>query len=701
MAMAPETRRVGIVNHPHSSFDLNRSGLGRTLSSLGDRAKLLNEQRNAGLQTLSVDNLSVDYSADYSVGSLSSANGLRQRQEAAAAAQQRLDINVVEGNVHARNLDGDDTTTTGSIYPFRHQVNFDDDGSVSETLTDSIPVEEETLESRVQEWNVFSTAPWISSHEVMELCYAGSRKAFKVLTYVFFLPAILCLLVLSKGSVLIAISNIRPLVQPDVTTSDPSFVNGSALNGTSIPVMDVDCKQYSQNITIEVKMNGTGSYNYTTYHELIKCVTLPRGYDSNTAPDLWCINVDNRTGEFHQLEHFTTDQCFVSRNYWVWSVMMMICVPYLFVFLRCAWLITFKKKNTPKPLAFICAMIIETLSAAGISLLFFLVLPSLDNAITALMFMLGVATIPSLLKVTIRPAEEKGFVRHVLLDVFAITIQVSMLIIWPLKVVITSDEDNWHLLWSAPLSLLLISTRWWENYIDAYSRLGSLHEPVRKLVRAIRKGRTKTQVVASLWKVAVTIMMMMVCVGLQVEHMDPDGYWTVDRWTAVFSFDIIRCSKTTVDINGTRTIGTLAYDQLSEMKSDWVFVWLVNCLSGLGCYFFARSAAKMQIQRLSYALPLVLSTPLLLGMMIGGCEMWNHQPCSFVNSDLSGYLFYKCYETGKLGSTALLDLWYLLPLWWLSQLWITWHVWFPKSERLAKSEKYASRSYTWHAKFLP
>ena len=77
-------------------------------------------------------------------------------------------------------------------------------------------------------------------------------------------------------------------------------------------------------------------------------------------------------------------------------------------------------------------------------------------------------------------------------------------------------------------------------------------------------------------------------------------------------------------------------------------------------------------------------------MMIGGCELWNHQPCSFVNSDLSGYLFYKCYETGKLGGTALLDLWYLLPLWWLSQLWITWHVWFPKSERLAKSEKYAS-----------
>jgi len=131
----------------------------------------------------------------------------------------------------------------------------------------------------------------------------------------------------------------------------------------------------------------------------------------------------------------------------------------------------------------------------------------------------------------------------------------------------------------------------------------------------------------------------------------------------------------------------VSYDTLAEMELDWVWVWLVNCLSGLVCYFFARSAAKMQIQRLCYALPLVLSTPLMFGLMIGGCEMWNTDPCTFMTNELSGYLFYKCYRTGTLEEVLLTQLWFMWPLWWLSQLWITWHVWFPKSERMAKAEK--------------
>ena len=122
-----------------------------------------------------------------------------------------------------------------------------------------------------------------------------------------------------------------------------------------------------------------------------------------------------------------------------------------------------------------------------------------------------------------------------------------------------------------------------------------------------------------------------------------------------------------------------------QMKIDWVWMWLVNCIASLVCYFFARSSAKILVQRICYALPIAISTPILFGMVIGGCEAWNKDPCKFATNELSGYLFYKCYKSSE--DVWVEQLWYLLPVWWLSQVWITWHIWFPKAERLATADK--------------
>lgn len=102
---------------------------------------------------------------------------------------------------------------------------------------------------------------------------------------------------------------------------------------------------------------------------------------------------------------------------------------------------------------------------------------------------------------------------------------------------------------------------------------------------------------------------------------------------------------------------------------------------------FYTYTAMIRVQRVCYSIPVMLTTPLMFGLMIGGCELWNYQPCSFVTSDLTGYLFYKCYERDAIGDIWLKQMWFMLPVWWLSQLWIAWHIWFPKNERLAKSEK--------------
>lgn len=41
---------------------------------------------------------------------------------------------------------------------------------------------------------------------------------------------------------------------------------------------------------------------------------------------------------------------------------------------------------------------------------------------------------------------------------------------------------------------------------------------------------------------------------------------------------------------------TVSYNELPQMSTDWVWVWLVNFLSGYVGYFFMRSAAKILLQ---------------------------------------------------------------------------------------------------------
>lgn len=153
------------------------------------------------------------------------------------------------------------------------------------------------------------------------------------------------------------------------------------------------------------------------------------------------------------------------------------------------------------------------------------------------------------------------------------------------------------------------------------------------------------------------------------------------------SFVNKQCKKEITNELTNETIRTVSEKELPAMEIDWVWMWLVNCCASLVCYFFARSAAKIRIQRVAYALPLILTTPVLAGMVVGMCEVWNDNPCSYTKNELDGYLFYKCYEVGTASNVFVDQVWFLIVFWWLSQLWITAHIWTPKSERLARAER--------------
>ena len=278
-----------------------------------------------------------------------------------------------------------------------------------------------------------------------------------------------------------------------------------------------------------------------------RCVAIPRGRSYEEFVGLntpSCIEADNSTTRIRNNATFNQDECYVVRNYWAWSIFLMICTPYAFIFIRCFWRVLFKRKKNPEISTFLFALIIETLHTIGLCLLVFIVLPSLDNAVQMLMFLLGVALIPSWLKIFVRPDNEERLVLHIILDILALLVQLSVLIVWPLVISLSPDSEGKYsplLSWSIPTSLFLISFRWWENFVDGDSRFPDrIREQLTILSGKLNRSRTKVQLVLSLWKIVLSLVMMILCFALQVDDMDPveENRTKRNKFTSIFDFDM-------------------------------------------------------------------------------------------------------------------------------------------------------------------
>lgn len=175
----------------------------------------------------------------------------------------------------------------------------------------------------------------------------------------------------------------------------------------------------------------------------------------------------------------------------------------------------------------------ETLHSIGLCLFVFIVLPNLDNAVQMSFIVLGLSLVPSCLKIIFRTHEESKKVIKIVLDILSAVVQLIVLVGWPVLIVFKKSQDK-TLIWSIPLSLFLVSLRWWENYAD---RFHSTH-PFKRILIKMNTSRTKLQLIASLWKVLITLLFMPVCMMLQHGKM---GHETdaslVQRYTSVFDLD--------------------------------------------------------------------------------------------------------------------------------------------------------------------
>ena len=316
----------------------------------------------------------------------------------------------------------------------------------------------------------------------------------------------------------------------------------------------------------------------------------------------------------------------------------------------------------------------ETSHSIGLSLFAFQVLPNMDS-LRGLVLMMGVAFIPSILKLFDRESDHGRHLCTYIADFLAILFQASILFLWPIRYFL--DELTPTESWAIPVSLFLISFGHWENYVNKNTSLGALGRTLKELKKQTRRARNKIYLVVSVWKITVTLLSMTAIISDFKQECARVLYFYGDNGQS-------GCPHL-VNPYGVHNVEAKNY------MEDPFWVMLVQISACLLCYTFAKTACKTLLQIGSFALPLCLSMPILLGTLISDCESWNVNATESYWMSMPTYLFWNCEVQGGENhylKTLVQEYWYPLAVaWWLSFVWVTSHIWFPRVEKLAQTER--------------
>lgn len=100
----------------------------------------------------------------------------------------------------------------------------------------------------------------------------------------------------------------------------------------------------------------------------------------------------------------------------------------------------------------------ETVQTIGMAIFLLLILPELD-VVKGAMLMNALCVVPGLLNAITRERNDPRYIMKLILDVLAISAQVTAFFVWPLL-------DGTPVLWMTSAAAIMISLGWWENYIN-------------------------------------------------------------------------------------------------------------------------------------------------------------------------------------------------------------------------------------------
>ncbi|XP_067661074.1 chitin synthase chs-2-like [Haliotis asinina] len=388
---------------------------------------------------------------------------------------------------------------------------------------------------------------------------------------------------------------------------------------------------------------------------------------------------------------------------WLWSMLILITAPYLFIILRNTFRFIFKKQRKLQIIPFVVVMLFETLHSIGLCLFVFVVAPSFDP-VMVLMLSQGVGLVPAFNKIFwTRKGDMDGktntheeFASPFWRSVSVITFILQGVFIGVSTWNSYTDTSRSHVtVILLPLSLVLISLRWWDNFVQrrkSHRSQKKLHnnnnnkkssgkerfakpESLTDLLKLIDKNRVKIDLLASLWKIVLTCVCLVIIFGSRGQ----------DCWdTFLFMTEKgVRCGAF-IGYTNLTLVNQLSTDCGSHVP--YIVASSAVVLCGIG-YKMAKSACKIRSQVMCFSLPLALCTPLsyIVLFITVYSPIIKNIACdlTWIPSHNTVFELLKTYSDS-----------HYFPIvcgGFLSILLVCAHIWVPKAQRVAATDKLFNR----------
>ncbi|ESO98138.1 hypothetical protein LOTGIDRAFT_143023 [Lottia gigantea] len=371
---------------------------------------------------------------------------------------------------------------------------------------------------------------------------------------------------------------------------------------------------------------------------------------------------------------------------WIWSLILILCAQYLFTFLHSLWKMIFKKTGSIRCIPFLVSMVTETLHSIGLCTFIFYVLPSFDPLIGC-MLTWNVASIPGLLKIFLpsvssgsKPVKNdlktKTYVRR-FVDTVMVTLHLGCIATWTYN---SYYNHNIYVTILLPISLFLISISWWDNFVTTSKENDTqLNGCMSSVKDSLEECKIRTTFITSAWKIFLTIGLPALCFSYEHVECLETFFFTKRQYAkdcSVFTNIELRDSRPPI-------IGVPVTESCHNMLP--LLVACLNILSSVICYKTGKSACKIMAQVPCFTVPVMLSGPLCVAIIIStytfpeeitrffGCTLpWVHIGDSAISDFLLHFTLKWWIPIGLLG--------------YITMLYIVGHTFTPRSERLARTE---------------
>ncbi|XP_067687552.1 chitin synthase chs-2-like [Haliotis asinina] len=351
----------------------------------------------------------------------------------------------------------------------------------------------------------------------------------------------------------------------------------------------------------------------------------------------------------------------------VWALLLCILVPTILNLVLSIWRLCTQKTDTEKAeekknakermkaiLPMVVCVVTELVHSFGVFLLTFLVLPHLQP-VTGCVVMLTAGLVPSITRLLTEWRHGQAPLTHNILTFVLALLYIANFVTWR---VLSRVQTSISLTVLLPASVLMLSVKWWSNYVGKHFGLSNM----------ITQPHALMDFFASLIQIATIFLSAVILFGYSSSAACVRTLFGLEeaaKGCSIFSNVLL--------INYS--------SKLDELCLGNFYFAMAGTVILCGCIFYilAVASCKARIQVLCFSLPLFFSTPATLGLLwlIVHFGDTAYRVCFFKNIT----------STDRMFGTVDTPTWVCGSVAWILFYMVFGHIWFPTEERLAKREK--------------